>query len=760
LYFAFRGLKDGAWWGSLPQRLGFLPHPYRQTGPGAIWLHAVSVGEVLACQELLKRLRREFPNSTLFVSTTTVAGQKLARERLAGLASVFYAPVDYCFAIRRVLRTLKPSLVVIAETEIWPNLFREVRRIECGLAIVNGRISDRALIRYRRYRGFFEHVLPLADAVLAQSEEMRDRYVSIGAPERLALSAGNLKYDFEPKPAAADSPVRQFIEGSGAHSVWIAASTMGPAEPGDIDEDEVVIEAFGKLAVAHPRLLLVLVPRKPERFDTVAAKLAATKIHFMRRSTLPGKLELPGVLLVDSIGELGGLFPLADLVFMGGTLAKRGGHNILEPACFGRAVVIGPHMENFPDIARQFLAAGGCVAIANSAALAGTVDALLSDSDKTLSIGKRALECSQERRGATERTVAHLRAIYDARVPRYRPAWPWFPLAWLLAKVWKWGGRRRMRAAVLNRKSLDAAVISIGNITMGGTGKTPCVLTLAREYAARGHRPGILTRGYGRSSPDKHLVLAAGAAARAEQSGDEPQIFVRSGVAPVGIGPDRYHTGFQLQETFGTDVLLLDDGFQHVRLTRRVDIVLVDALDPFGGREIFPLGRLREPLSGLARADVFIITRASHSDLAPAVERTLRRFNERAPIFQAGVAAEAWIELASGASHPATKPPFTRVAAFCGLGNPQSFRRTVASLGIDIVAWTEFDDHHRYRPNELRRLVGLSVECRAEAIVTTEKDVVNLCDGCEDLLGALPVYWLRVSMKIDGIDRLMATLNP
>lgn len=755
LYFLFRGLKQRAWWTSLPERFGFLPHSYRQTGPGAIWLHAVSVGEVIACQELLRRIRREFPDSALFVSTSTVAGQALARQRLAGLARVFYAPADYCFAVRRVLRALKPSLVIVAETEIWPNLFREVRRTDAGLAIVNGRISDRALARYLRFRVFFAHVLPVADAILVQSEAIADRFLSIGAPAHLVHAPGNLKYDLDPHPAPDDSPVRLLLNRVRPDRVCIAASTMPPAEPGDPDEDDVVIDAFRALSARHPRLLLILVPRKPERFDAAAQKLAAAGVPFVRRTALPAAVDLPGVLLLDSIGELGGLFPLADVVFMGGTFPHRGGHNILEPACFARPVVVGPHMENFPDIARQFLDAGACVSIDSPAALAGALDGLLSDPARAAEIGRRALACAQERRGATDRILRELRAIYDARIPRYRPAWPWFPLGWALARLWRWGGARRMRAAVLARRSLGVPVVSVGNITMGGTGKTPCVLMLARELARRGRRPGILTRGYRRSSPEKHMILRPGAVSRADQTGDEPQIFVRSGVAPVGIGADRYQTGRLLREKFGVDLLLLDDGFQHLRLGRRVDIVLVDALQPFGGGELFPLGRLREPLAGLARADLFLVTRARHADLIPAIERTLRYWNQRAPIFRSTVAAESWIALRGGESHAAAKPPFARVAAFCGLGNPHSFRRSLESLRVEIVAWTEFDDHHRYRPHELRRIAALAQECGAEAIVTTEKDAVNLCDGCEGILARLPVFWLRIRLEVEAADAFL-----
>src|SRR5690242_8188252 len=224
LYFLYRGTKQRRYLASLVERFGFLPRSFRQTRPGAIWLHAVSVGEVLSCLEFLKRLRAEFPNSALFVSTSTLAGRATAGEKLTDITDgVFYAPVDYCFAVRRVLRTLQPSVVVVAETEIWPNLFREVKRTRAGLLIVNGRISDKAFPRYCRFRWLFRAVLPHADAVLAQSPEIARRFEALGA-ERVRVG-GNFKYDFEPRSAPEDSPVRAFLGRIQPRSVWIAAST-------------------------------------------------------------------------------------------------------------------------------------------------------------------------------------------------------------------------------------------------------------------------------------------------------------------------------------------------------------------------------------------------------------------------------------------------------------------------------------------------------------------------------------------------------
>ena len=780
LYFLFRGLRNRGYWRSLPQRFGFLPRSYRQTGPGAIWLHAVSVGEVLASVEFLRRLRAEFPHTRLFVSTSTLAGRATAGDKLRDLADgVFYAPVDYVWAVRRVLRALQPAAVVIAETEIWPNLFREVHRTGAGLAIVNGRISERAFPRYLPFRWFFRGVLSAADCILAQTDAMGERFLALGAPPELIRTGGNFKYDFEARAAAPGSPVPALLERARPGKVWIAASTMPPAgprgRPADVDEDDAVIAAFQELAARHTDLLLILAPRKPERFDAAAGKLEAAGIRYVRRSRLDGRdtPALPAVLLLDTIGELSGLFSVADVVFMGGTLAQRGGHNILEPAFFAKPVIAGPHMENFQAIADEFRASGAYVEIGDSAGLAGAVARVLESPEWAGEIGQRARRAAEARRGATARAVTVVRELY--RVPRYRPAQPWFMAASVLARLWRWGARKKQRRDYARRRKLRGAdapvragppgpalpafeqadqgvavpVISVGNITMGGTGKTPCVLLLAQILNQRGRRPGILTRGYGRNSPHKHLALEPGAVLNPEHSGDEPQIFVRSGLAPVGIGADRFQTGTLLVRDFGADVLLLDDGFQHQRLARNVDVVLIDALDPFGGGQVFPLGRLREAPAGLARADLILVSRSEFSDLNAAIERQVRRWNVRAPVFRAGIEAQAWVEHRTGRRHAPAERPFQRAGVFCGLGNPEAFRRTLERMGVEPAAWVDFEDHHRYRARELRHIAHEMRAQGATALVTTEKDAMNLCESSDDLLAPLPLYWLKVGMTIE-----------
>jgi 3-deoxy-D-manno-octulosonic-acid transferase len=720
-----------------------------QTPPGAIWLHAVSVGEVLSSVELLRRLRERFPRAPLFVSTTTLAGRAIAEQRLAGLADgVFFAPLDYCFSVRRVLRALRPRAVVVLETEIWPNLYREARRAGCALLIVNARISDRAEPRYRRARWFIRQALALPHVILAQDETNYRRFLALGAPAKTTRVAGNLKYDFRPSAAEPPREVRALLDRVAPEEIWIAASTMPPAAADDPDEDEVVIDAFRKLAPSHPRLLLILAPRKPERFDTAAGMLARAGVAFLRRSALSpsAALALPGVLLLDSMGELSSLFGAADVVFMGGTLARRGGHNILEPAFFRRAIVAGPHMENFAAIEERFAAAGAMREIREGGELAGAIHSLLADRAAREALGGRAYELASSERGATARAVDAIEEHYWRALPRSVP--PARRLLAPLARLWIAGARLKRRRDLARRVRLSAPVVSVGGITAGGAGKSPLVLWLAKRLHDAGCRPAILTRGYRRRSPEPHTIVAPGEAAPAARTGDEAQAFVRAGFAFVGIGADRAAAGSIIEQRFDPGVFLLDDGFQHARLERSLDIVALDALDPFGGGAAIPLGRLREPLDALARAGIVVVTHVEPGQPIDAIVEVVRRYNPAAPVFAARLVAEGW--------EPA--PPPGPAAAFCGLGNPASFWQTLAAMGLRPALRRAFPDHHRYTADELRRLAAEARAAGAAALLTTEKDFANLPEDWRQAVHPLPVCRLRIQAEVDRAEEFEAAV--
>jgi len=529
---------------------------------------------------------------------------------------------------------------------------------------------------------------------------------------------------------------------------------MPSAYAGAVDEDDAVIEAFKEIAPAHNGLLLILAPRKPERFAVVADKLFRAGVPFTRRSAF-APLPLPSVLLLDTIGELAGLFEKANVVFMGGTLARRGGHNILEPAYFGKPIIVGPHMEKFAAIAQEFHDAGALALIHKPAELAAAVTQLLTDSSV---LGQRARDLAQAKRGVTRSIAARIWEAFSEGVPSPLPKLParvvLTPLSW----IWRIGHRANVALILSAQRSLKTPVISVGGLTMGGVGKSSMVAHLAAHFQQAGRNPAILTRGYQRKSAEPIVLVPRGEKASLNLTGDEAQMFLREGVAHVGIGSQRYAVGCEMEQHFAPGVFLLDDGFQHRKLARQHDIVLIDGLNPFGGG-VFPLGRGREPAEGLARATAIVVSRAEPGHHNTGLERQLRQYNRNAPIFRCRVVPREWVDVHSTLAVPATQPGFMKVAAFCGLGNPRSFWSTLEELKLDLVFHWAFGDHHSYSPTELQRVLAQAKNCGAEVIVTTEKDAVNLCDGATAIVSPLKLYWLKIGIEIEREEELLQQIG-
>ena len=737
LYLLYRGFRNPAYFARIEERLGILPATFDSTGMGSLWFHAVSVGEVLSAVELIRRVRAARPDLDVFVSTATLAGRATAEQRLGGLVQgIFYAPLDYRSVVRRVLRLLRPAAVVVMETEIWPNLYREAKRAGASLIVVNGRISDRALPKYRRWNWFFRHALALPDAIWVQSVQDAERYIIAGAQAERVTSAGNLKYDFQPpKEIAAD--IAAFLDGVKPNAVWVAASTMPPAVAGDPDEDDIVISAFQE--VKRDGLLLILAPRRPERFDVVAEKLKRAGISFVRRSQL-GPLVLPGVLLLDSIGELAAVFERASVVFMGGTLASRGGHNILEPAYFAKPVIVGPHMENFAEMAAEFRASNALVQISDGAALGAAVRRLI---EAPGDAGRRAQELALAKRGVVERVgELVLRAVGEG-VPEPPRTWIARMVLTPLTSLWAAGHRINLARGQAAVRKLSTRVISVGGLTMGGSGKSPMVAHIAARLNAIGKSAAILTRGYRREASGGPVIVPRGSLAEVKRTGDEAQMFIRRRVAHVGVGADRCETGRLMESQLAPDVFLLDDGFQHVRLRRDVDIVLLDATNPWGGG-LFPLGLRREPLEGLARATAVILTRVPLGAGTSGIERVIRRYNATAPVFRSRMVPEPW------------SAETRKVGAFCGIGSPGAFWRTLDELGLDVVQRATFRDHHRYQSGDLEAFARAAQASGAEVLVTTEKDMMNLPDG---LRLPLRIECVRIGVEIENEAELLRLIE-
>jgi 3-deoxy-D-manno-octulosonic-acid transferase len=404
-YWLFQMARHGKYSKGLAERLGRLPSRLQlpKEQEPVIWVHAVSVGEVLAVAGLVEELKRHFPQHRIFISTTTDTGQALARKRF-GEEYVFYFPMDFAFAIRPYLGALRPQLVVIAETEFWPNFIRLAHASGARIAVVNARISDRSWPSYRRFRRLLRRLLANVDLFLAQTPEDEARLRDIGAaPERVRVT-GNLKFDIPaPAPPAIVESVRKSIAATGAGPVLVCGSTVEGEEP-------LLLKAFENLLVQHPRAVMILAPRHPQRFTAVSALLGQLSIRFLRRSLWNGEPLTGGVFLLDTIGELAALYALADIAFVGGSLVPRGGHNIIEPAQHGVATVVGNHTENFRDIVSLFRSRDA-VRIVGPAELPLVLLELLANDVERQALGQRAAEAMRSQIGATARTAGELQDL-------------------------------------------------------------------------------------------------------------------------------------------------------------------------------------------------------------------------------------------------------------------------------------------------------------------------------------------------------------
>ena len=427
-YWVVKGLRHDKYFSNLKERLG-ISFPALVKLPssraGAIWIHAVSVGEVLSGLTLARQLKAAYPERPLIVSTTTITGQTLARERLPFADAIIYFPLDWSFCVKRAFEAVRPSLVLVLETEIWPNFMREAGCRKVPVLFVSGRISDRSFARYEKFLGtfgfflrpFLKDALSHASAFLMQSDKDAERIRALGAPSDRVIVSGNLKYDSElPAPTPISNWLEAEVQRSGRSPVIVAGSVVATEEP-------LALIAFGTLQGEYRNALLVLAPRKPEQFAAAAEFIEESHRKFIRRSALPipspaqaagranghsGNSAIPSdvtVLLLDSIGELASVYRLADGAFVGGSLVPSGGHNILEPAAFGKVPVFGPSMENFAEIASRFVAAGAAIQVESPEDVGVAWIELLRNPQRMKEMSDKARNLVEGSRGATGRAL-------------------------------------------------------------------------------------------------------------------------------------------------------------------------------------------------------------------------------------------------------------------------------------------------------------------------------------------------------------------
>jgi 3-deoxy-D-manno-octulosonic-acid transferase len=412
--FVIDAFRHGKYVAGFGERLGSVSANRNESRP-VIWLHCVSVGETQAARPLVKGIKASFPNHSVVVSTTTATGQRLARDIFKGeVETVFYFPFDWSWAVRRTLNTIRPAAVLLMETELWPAFLRECGRRQIPVAIVNGRLSVQSFRRYRLIKGFMKRVLASVRIAIMQTEADADRLAALGMTESEIFVGGNLKFDAGALPSA-DAASTKFNQRFGLTKdtpVILAASTHAP-------EERILLEAFKRINSANGSgLRLIIAPRHPERFAEVAGLIKAAGFSLTRRSSAAtaGDRESE-VVLLDSIGELQAFYSLATIVFVGGSIAKSGGHNILEPAAAGTCVVTGPHTFNFRLIMDTFVEAEAVVQLPNVPSpqlvdqLVQIFSELLTDSARRRELVKRGKMLVDENRGATERTLELLKPM-------------------------------------------------------------------------------------------------------------------------------------------------------------------------------------------------------------------------------------------------------------------------------------------------------------------------------------------------------------
>jgi len=417
--FLFDAVFNGKYAAGFKQRLGFLPK-FDSHGKKVVWLHCVSVGETNAARPLAIKIKEKFPDLSLVISTTTRTGQKLAQTAFADIADlVFYFPFDWRSSVRRALRHIKPSVVLLMETEIWFNFIRESYHTGARLAIVNGRLSERSFNRYGKIKHFMKRVLGYLDLALMQENADATRLMSLGARASKVRVTGNLKFDhdLDANETALTDGLRQRFGISADAPLIIAASTHAPEESWILEASKKVWKTSGENL---PRLMIA--PRHPERFNEVAEIINNTGFTWVRRSDSGSSDDVNAeVILLDSIGELRAAYPLAEIVFVGGSLIPHGGQSIFEPAAAGCAIITGPHTANFDAAVREFLDKGALIQLPRIAdkeivpKLAHAFKELLSDAGRRNALGANALSTMDHNRGAVTKTLEYLSPLLEKR---------------------------------------------------------------------------------------------------------------------------------------------------------------------------------------------------------------------------------------------------------------------------------------------------------------------------------------------------------
>jgi len=789
--FMVRSIREKGFVERIRQSLGFLPkHALDKVAKkNCIWVHAASVGEIVAASPLIKEFRKEFPRSPILVSVVTNSGYAMANRIIKDADTIIYYPLDLPFLPGYILRKVRPRVFLPVETELWPNFLKAARENHIPVMMVNGRISDKSVQRYHHLRSLLVDMIGTVTKFAMQSDIDAEYIVRLGADPKLVTVTGNTKFDqtYTDVLPQEKTKLLQEIGFDNTTRIFLAGSTHK-------GEEVFVLKAYEKLRQDFPDIKLVIAPRDILRKDEIVSICKNRGFTARMRTDLQ---QAPSsdhdVVILDTIGELGKVYSIGDVIYVGGSLIQHGGHNILEPAAHGKAIIVGHYMFNFKDTHVLFTKRNACITVNNEEELSREVLALFRDDIRRKKMEQETLTIVKENKGASRKSAVILHTMLDD-VEQHQGAHaikstekienfqtylfqlvhgkeehgilPKVIISVLYVFSFIYGRLVNVKLAwykhgILKRKSLDCHVISLGNITVGGTGKTPTAQCLARDIRDMGYRVVILNRGYrakwrgevGIVSDGKKLYMSAA------EAGDEAFLLAKHlPNVPVLIGPNRSVTGRYAVEHFGAEVAILDDGYQHWQLIRDMDILLIDAVNVFGNGYMLPRGTLREPMSHLDRADVCLMTKVDQAAEGSCkhIRDTVGQYNDHALVVESIHLPRCFIEISdwyqdiAGDGIDVSYMKNKKVMAVSAIGNPASFEQTIGDIGAEIVESLRFPDHHDYTNEEMMDVFQQAQNQGAEAIVITEKDAVKIPDGIMKAKRPIPVFVISVEVTFEA----------
>lgn len=798
--FMVRSVREKGFVERIRQSRGFFPEHAldKVEKKDCIWVHAASVGEIVATSPLIKEFRKEFPKSPILVSVVTTSGYEMANRIIKDADAIIYFPLDLPWLAGHVLRRIRPRVFLPVETELWPNFLRTARKIHVPVMMVNGRISDKSVKQYKHLHSLLRNMIGTVKLFAMQSPIDAEYIMRLGAPQELVTVTGNTKFD-QTYTDVSPEEKQKIIEEMGLSKndgIFLAGSTHR-------GEEEAVLQAFKAVRETHPHARLVIAPRELLRTTEVVHLCRKAGFSVTTRTKL--QHEAPqdeDIVILDTIGELGKVYSIGDVVFVGGSLVPHGGHNILEPAAHGKAIIVGSHMFNFKDTYALFKNRDACLTVKNGEELAKQVTRLFDEPEHRHRMEEETRAIVRENKGASRKSAILLHQMLESyesspenrhhvrstqKITNFQTyfidlvhskevdgLFPHLIMGILYIFSLIYGLLVNIKLAgykygIFQKQKLDCFVISLGNVTVGGTGKTPTAQRLARDIRDMGYRVVILNRGYrakwhgevGIVSDGKRLHMDAA------EAGDEAYMLAKHlPEVPVLIGAERAKTGRYAIEHFGAEVAILDDGYQHWQLERDLDILLVDAVNVFGNGYILPRGTLREPISHISRADICLMTKVDQAAAGSCdyIRETVHRYNPEARIVESIHQPRCFIPLTEWYVNIASQGidiaqmRGKRIMAVSAIGNPASFEQTLSDLGAVIIESLRYPDHHDYAMSEMTDIFQQAENAGAEAIVITEKDAVKIPADVAREKWSIPIYVICVEVNFQKGSEGLADL--